>query len=242
VVNLARAVNSKRKLLFAATAIAIISLAVLLAEARSLYEVQDKGNIAPYESGKVYKLRVLDRFTVYADEETRPEADTPSSAALVAATTMTLMTVLLLNKTGGAPRVRHFYTFATLGLAYLAVDDIFGMHETIGHNMQFLADVPGVERPDDLIFALYTIPTAIFVWRFRDVLLAHRQAVRLFAVGGALFMVSVAADLMGTPVDETTEILTAACLLAGFVIMTAAVLSQQLSLGAFPGPGTHRRT
>ena len=210
---------------------AVVALALLVFLAPSVYDVQDKGrNVVPYDSGLVYKVRVLDEFNLYAAEEARPEADKLSAIGLVAAATMMFMSLLLLNAVRASPHVRRFYLFGAAGLAFLAADESFGLHETLGHNLQFLADVPGVTRPDDLIFSLYVIPAAIFAWYFRDVLLAHRNAVRFFAVG--IFFVAVAAvgDLSGSGVDELAEVITAFCLLAGLVSMTVTTLRQELEL------------
>src|SRR5215204_782033 len=176
-------VARRRSRLMIVAAVATVALAAVLFSASSLYDVVDKGKgppIVPYEGGGVvYKVRVLDLFNVYADEESRPESDKLSSIGLVAAATMCLMTLMLLYAAGGA-RMRRFYVFATAGLAYLAADELFALHETLGHNLRFLADLPGVERPDDVVFLSYSVPLAIFAWAFRDVLLAERQVVRLF--------------------------------------------------------------
>ena len=88
----------------AAAAVVLILLAVLVALAPSIYEVQAKGKgppLVPYEgTGLIYKVRVLDTFTIYADEESRPIPDKLSSAGLVAAATVALMTWLLLHAAG----------------------------------------------------------------------------------------------------------------------------------------------
>jgi hypothetical protein len=226
--------NVKRLLLAGALAGAI-ALAFVVFFAPSLYEVQDKGrDVVPYGNSVVYKVRVLDTFTLYAPEDARPEADKLSMIGLVAAATMVFMTWLLLDALRAPPRVRRFYMFAAAGLALLAADETFGLHETVGHNLQFLADVPGVTRPDDLIFSLYAIPLAIFAWQFRDVVLAHRNAVRLFAVGVLFFAVAVIGDLAGSGVDELAEVISAFFLLAGLVSMTVTTLREELDLDRTP--------
>jgi hypothetical protein len=228
-----RSDQGRRRLIVASVAVAL-TLAALVYLAPSLYEVEAKGKgppLVPYEgSGLVYKVRVLDLFNVYADEESRPEPDKLSSIGLIAATTMCGMTLLLLSSAAGEPRLRRFYAFATAGLAYLAADELFAFHETIGHNLRFLADLPGVERPDDVIFLSYSIPLAIFAWAFRDVLLAHRRAARLFAVGTGFFAVAVAGDLAGVSIDEPAEVIASLCLLAGLVVLTAHALGSELGL------------
>jgi hypothetical protein len=229
--------HDRRRLIVASAAV-VLTLAALAYLAPSLYDVQSKGRgppLVPYEgSGLVYKVKVLDLFSVYADEESRPEPDKLSSVALVAGATMCLMTLLLLSAAEGDRRLRRFYVFATAGLAYLAADELFALHETTGHNMRFLADLPGVERPDDVVFLSYAVPLAIFAWAFRDVLTAQRRAVQLFALGTAFFAVSVVADLAGVSVDEPAEVVASLLLLAGLIVLTATVLRRELRLGAAP--------
>ena len=221
--------------LFAFAAVAVVSLAMLVVLAPSLYEVVAKGDgppVVPYEAGEVYKIRLLDLFTFYAAEEARPEPDKLSSVVLVGAATMALMAWLLLRMVLAGARERRFFGFASAGLAFLAADELFGVHETIGHNLQFLADIPGVERPDDVVFALLVVPLAFFAWSFRDILFKYRRAVQLFAVGTFLFLLAVVGDLSGSHLDEPIEVISAACLLAGLVTITTVTLRRELHLDA----------
>src|SRR5215207_1688318 len=224
----------RRSRLMIVAAVATVALAAVLFSASSLYDVVDKGKgppIVPYEGGGVvYKVRVLDLFNVYADEESRPAPDKLSSVGLVAAASMSLMTLLLLTAAGAGARRRRFYAFATAGLALLAADELFAFHETLGHNLRFLADLPGVERPDDLVFLSYALPVGVFAWLFRDIFLADRLTVQLLAVGAVFYAVAAAGDIAGVGVDEPAEGVAAICLLAGLVILTAATLREELAL------------
>jgi hypothetical protein len=223
----------RRSLILAGVVVGLVGAALLVTFASSLYEVQDEGRgpgIVPYHSGLLYKVRVLDAFTLYAPEEARPEADKLSAIALVAATTMTLVALLLLGAARGDARLRRFFAFTTAGLALLAFDELFALHETIGHNLRFLADVPGVERPDDLIFALYGPALLVFGWCFRDVLFAHRRPTQLFAIGAVVFAIAILGDLAGSFIDEPAEVVASACLLAGLGLLTAICLRQELEL------------
>src|SRR5918997_4407642 len=193
--------SPKLRLAVAAAVVAMVAIGALFLLPSELYEVTDKGRgpgIVPYDSGLVYKLRVLDSVTLYAPEEARPHPDKLTSMTLAAATTMMLMAFVLLTAARSEARLRTFFAWAAAGLALLTIDETFALHELLGHNLHFLADVPGVERPDDLIFGLYPIAAGIFAWRFRDLLLADAAAARLFAIGGFVFLVAVGADLAGS--------------------------------------------
>jgi hypothetical protein len=205
----------------------------LLLLAPELYEVQDKGRgpgIVPYESGLIYKLRLFDSLTLYAPEEAKPDPDKVTSIVLTAATTMMLMACLLITAARGNRRLRTFFGWAAAGLALVTLDETFALHEMLGHNMHFLGDVPGVERPDDLIFALYPIAAAVFAWQFRDVLFGERRVTILFAVGAFFLVVSAAGDLIGSHVDEVAEPIAGVCLIAGLVLIPARALQRELGL------------
>lgn len=199
--------------------------------APSLYEVVDQGrDIRPYDSGTIYEIRIADSVTVYAAEESRPDTDAVSGSALVALATAALMTFLLLVATGAARRLRLFYAVATAGFAFLALDELFAIHETVGHNLLFLSDLPGIERPDDVIFALYVVPALAFVIYFRDIMASSRRAVLLFAAAVAVFVLAGLSDIAGVGVDELLEVVTAGFIVGGFVTLIVAHLSSALKL------------
>jgi hypothetical protein len=225
----------EKKLLF--TLAGLVPLAVLggaFVLGPELYEVEDKGRgpgIVPYESGLIYRLRLFGELPVYVPEEARPQPDKFTSVALTAMTTMMLMAFILIRAAAGRVRLRWFFAWGTVGLAALTLDETFALHELLGHNLHVLAGVPGVERPDDLIFALYPVAIGIFAWHFRDELLAQSKAVLLFAIGGLFFMIAVASDLAGSPADELAEPAAGVCLGAGLVLLTADALRRELRLG-----------
>ena len=228
------------KLLFALAAfVPMCTLAGAILIGPELYEVEDKGRgpgIVPYESGVLYKLRLFGEVSVYAPEEARPQSDKFTSLVLTALTTMMLIAYMLLRAVAGSVRLRQFFAWGTIGLAVLTLDETLALHELLGHNLHVLAGVPGVERPDDLIFAIYPIAIAIFAWHFRDVLLARTAAVRLFAVGGCFFIIAVAGDLVGSMVDEVAEPVAGLCLAAGLVLLTAGAIGRELGPGRVPPP------
>src|SRR5919112_1438709 len=229
-----RSNRGRRRLFAASIAVVVLVLAGLVSQASSFYDVLDKGRgqpLVPYDgTGLIYKIRILDSVNVYADEESRPTPDKLSTVGLVGAASMSLMTLLLLGAVAAPDRLRRFYALTTAGLAFLAVDELFAFHETLGHNLRFLADLPGVERPDDVVFLLYAVPLAAFAWSFRDVLLSDRNALGLFSVGTVFYAISAAADLAGVGIDEPAEVVASLCLLAGLAVITVAVLRTELGL------------
>ena len=134
------------------------------------YEV--RGNAAmPYESGTVKEVRVLDSVTVYVDAESQPTPGILGGLALLILATAAFMTALVLRMVGARGRLVAFYALVCAGFGFAAFDELFAIHETLGHNLQFLADIPGVTRPDDVLIALYILPAVAFTYYFRDVVI-----------------------------------------------------------------------
>jgi hypothetical protein len=192
-------------------------LATLLSGAG--YDVQGDA-VMPYESGTVKEVRLLGAFTVYVDAESQPTPGILGGLALLILATAAFMTALVLHMVGGRRRLVAFYALICAGFGFAAFDELFAMHETLGHNLQFLADLPGVTRPDDVVVALYILPAAAFTYYFRDVVLGNRRAV--FALAGALgfFALSVAGDVTGqTKFEAVMEVCSGLCIAAFLPLM-----------------------
>jgi hypothetical protein len=204
-----------------ALAVGVVAAGAFLVTApSSLYEVQEKGrHLLPYQTGEVYRVKVLDTVTVYADGESRPVPSAIQGTLLAALSTAAFMTFFFLRRALARPQVVQFYLVAGAGLAFVAFDELFAVHETAGHNIRPLADLPGVERPDDVLVLLYAIPLAYCAYRFRGVIAESRQASRLLAAGVALFFLSVVADVTSAPLEEAFELLSVVSILAGLVTL-----------------------
>jgi hypothetical protein len=207
-------------------------IGVLLIALPFVTEIVDKGrNLRPYPSDGVRKLLVLDEITIYIDSESRSVGpDLISGIALIALATAAAMTLLLLGLAGATGRLLEFYTVTALGLLLLGLDEMAGLHESVGHNLPFLADIPGVEHPDDIIFALYWIPAVLYVVWFRDVLLGTQLTRRLFITGVVMLALAGAADVAGSSFDDLFEVLSAAGIGGGLVVLMAKHLADGLRL------------
>lgn len=101
----------------------------------------------------------------------------------------------------------------------LALDELAGLHETLGYNLPFLADIPGIERPDDAIILAYSAPGVVFLVLFRDVLFRDRRTGALLLLGIGLFGAAAVLDALGGIAEELLESLAALALLAGFLVL-----------------------
>jgi hypothetical protein len=202
--------------------LAVVALGMLAAFSPDLYEVEDKGrHLLPWPSGKVYKVEVLGQVTIYADEESRPHVDFVSGLMLISAGVASLVLGLVLRALDGAsrPQLVRFYLFTFAGAGFLGLDEMFGIHETIGANLRFLAGLGGVDKADDVIFGAYALPAFAYVVAFRNILVSQRRALILFGVALVLFLVSAATDVdvfeVGFGVEDAIEVLSTVCLVAG---------------------------
>lgn len=178
------------------------------------YEVLAKGQLLPYTEARVYRVRFFDRFDLWVEPEHRPSADALTAYFLTGLAFVSLAFAWLLHRLGDR-RTAPMFALMFLGGSYLAADEYLGLHESIGHNLQFLATLPGVKRPDDVVIALYTVPAALFAWAYRRPLSISRPALTLLAGGAVLFVTAALADLASAPGEELLEVG------AAFVILLA---------------------
>ena len=232
--------------------VGLLVAVALIAAPGPPYELRGEASV-PYNAGTVKEVRVLGSMTVYVDGEPKPGAQVIAAIGLLALAAASFTTALALSLAGAVTRLRNFYLLVALGLGYAGIDELFAIHESIGHNLQFLADVPGITRPDDVVIALYLLPIALFAYAFRDFLLSHRAASILMAAGLALFAMSSAADIASLHVEEYLELIAGLCVGLGISMLMywhlrrnlqirveARVASQQEEVEAPVAPPTPR--
>lgn len=190
------------------------------------YEVVSKNRLT-------YEIELFDRFTITADVESRPRKSTLNGFLLMAIASIALFVATFLHTIPSPPvRFYRFFFLASAGAAWLAIDEAMGVHETLGHNMDFLADIPGVSRPDDVIFALYGVPALVFAVLFRDVIFSSRKAVFFFGVAALIFLMAAGFDFLTVGLEETIEPVSTLCILAGIVVLALEQLSRAFAARA----------
>jgi hypothetical protein len=219
----------------ALAALAVLGVLVMAADGPA-YDVRGNTDV-PYDAGKVKEVRVLDSFTVYVDGEPKPGPSVIGGIGLIVLATAAFMTAAALRIAGRRGRLIAFYLLITAGLGYAGLDELFAIHESIGHNLQFLADVPGVTRPDDLVIAAYVIPAGAFAYVFRDVLLSNRLAALALGAGLGFFALGTAADVTGsTTAEKYLELFSGACIAAGLAVLMYSHLRRNLSPALVDAP------
>ena len=179
----------------------------------------NKGNILPYTTGYIYELQILGKYRFYVEPEVRLTSDVVNAIILlgIAYISVTFASIVhALEGPGISSRLQFFVTMS-VGTFYLAADELFGIHESLGHNMQFLLEIPGVHRPDDLIIAAYTIPALAFLYYFRSILLKARRPLLFFSAAVLLFVMAAIADSAASGIEEIAEIFVGILLLSGTI-------------------------
>ena len=146
-------------------------------------------------------------------------SDIATSAVLITLAAFLAWVASTLRRRGD-PSARPFAIAAAFSL-FLVFDDMLAVHETVGHNLAFLTDLPGVDHPDDVIMGLYALAAAWFCWRHRGLAPAGSRARHAWLVAAALGTAAVLLDML--PVDSTRpeeglEVLCALAMLAGAVL------------------------
>ena len=204
------------------------------------YEVVAEGKLLPYSDGRIYLIRFFDAVDVYAEPSRRPDIpDVVTSFVLMVLSGAALVTALTLRTLAsrGRPPASWFFLLTALGAAWFGADELLGLHESIGHNLQFLADLPGIVRPDDFIILVYGVVALSVLIAFRRLVLSSRSARPFFlAMCCAVILVPIF-DITGSPLEEAAEIAAAAAMLAAFVVLA---IEQLLVRPDEPAPGEKR--
>lgn len=155
---------------------------------------------------------------------------------------------------------RGLWTALGLGFVFLALDELFKIHERIdeaAHALLGLRQTELSDRIDDLLVLAYALAGAALLWRWRAELKRHGALWCYLAAGLALSLVMVAADIASdspdllrrittaparsgaalTVVEETVKLLAEAVLLAGIARVDAA-RAERISSPASAGAAT----
>lgn len=204
-----------------AVLLVVFVLALVLFWAAATYTIVAEGELVPWDVGPIYQVEIFGRVTFYADGETARAVDVAAGLLLGATAGAAFLAYVLLLRRGGPDngKARLCFLLASLGAGWLAFDEMAGIHETIGFNLPFLADIPGIDHPDDALYLAYAVPALAFLVVFRDILFASRRVGVLFLVAIALFGVGVVFDVVGRFVEELAEPLAALTLLVAFLLL-----------------------
>ena len=206
------------------------ALLVLAGSAVMSAEIVERGALLPWAGDDVKRVEVWGGVDFYLSSETEaPERDLLTAALLlIVATVCAFGGLLLLAVFRSRTRADWFFIVAAAGAAYLAVDEYFAVHESVGHNLAFLRDLPVIDRPDDALFLLYIVPATAFLWFYRRIILGSRAALACFAAGIAITGLAAVIDITEVvhSLEDPLELLAAMALAAGFAALAVERVRQ----------------
>jgi hypothetical protein len=201
--------------------LALAALVLLGFAASQRISVVERGQLLDWIQVEVESLEIWDSFTIYRTPETSIGFDEVNGLLLATLSGMAfLVTVVLDRLPGKTPsRVRWFFLISWLGAAYLAVDELFGLHETIGLNLPWLRGIPGVDHPDDVLLAAYVLTAGVVLVALRDVAFPSRRVTVWFGASFATYASSIVLDLLKFEREDVIELVASALLLVAFVLL-----------------------
>ena len=226
--------NSKIKLLALGLMVIMLAIAALGFFALQDYQVVNKGQILPYTQGYIYEILVFGKYSIFVEPEVYLSSDVFNAAIMLGVAYISLTFGTLLFRRERPVVSKEFLFFASMSFAmfYLAADELFGIHESLGHNLRFLAKIPGVSRPDDFIIGMYGVGALAYLYIFRGVFLRARRSFRYFGVALSLFMVSALLDLATMRFEEVVEVAASVLFLSGVLSLGFQVMELDEKPGA----------
>jgi len=209
-----------RRLLAAALAVALLAC-VATAE-----EVARGGDLLPYESAEVVRLELLGLVTVYVEVEQAGGGDLLNAGLLALVAAVAAVGWSRVRGERGPARVLGGFALVA---GALALDEALALHETAGHNLRFLAGLPGIERPDDAIVVFGAVLlTAAGLACLRTVARV-RLALALFALAGLAGLAAALGDPLGFAYEEQLEVAASALALGGTALLVRGLLLESSS-------------
>jgi hypothetical protein len=220
-------------LMLSLAALGVVTLlAVVAADTATVVR---RGDLLPSGGDNIRQIDLAGR-KVYLDDEFSFRIDHLTSWTLIAIGGVAALGASLVGF--GAGRTWQMLTLSGAAAIWLGLDEGFALHETIGHNLGFLGDLPGVRAPDDVIIALYLILAIAFAVAYRDLLAASRTALGLFAAGVAIATLAGVLDASALELYRPEDVIEAAAglvLLAGYVALARALVRRELGVPAPAG-------
>ncbi len=221
--------NSRRYwLYFGVVGVVCLLLVLLILSLLGNYEIIEKGRLLDYTKGVIYKVRFYGQYTVLIEPERRLGQDVFNSFLLVGIGFISLTYAFIIAQLKCQGTKQKIFMFMTMfvGMIYLAIDEFFGVHESIGHNMQFLANLPFIERPDDVIVMSYLFPVVLFFLYFRKELLVCRAAIPPLACVVIFFLLSAISDMFTFQFEEIFELGASICLVLTILLVGSTHLQK----------------
>ncbi len=208
-------------LLFIALSVVLIAPVIGFLSVMDGWMILGKGQYLSQSQGPVYKVGLVDSFTLFVGPEHHAEMDVLKAFALaaVAFVSLTFGVVLARMKKGSAAEPGRFFVFVFFVIGFLAADEVLSIHGTLGRNLRFLTDLPFIDQPIDGVILLASVVAGLFLTRYRKTILASRGALALMGIALALFLAGALNDTSGLPVEQMSRLLGPVCGIASLMVL-----------------------
>ena len=143
---------------------------------------------------------------VYLSPDVRPTMSLGTAMVLIVVAGMSSIAARVSGPTPEDARRHRFFLLSAAGAAFLGLDDLLGIHESIGLTLHHWVDAaPRPERVGHVVLGLYAVVACVAFWSFRDLLRASPRAQVLFAVAAGS---SVAGAALDTAVLDAPHVVT----------------------------------
>ena len=215
-----------KRLLILAAIVASVTIILLLAYWIYLnFHIVSEGQILPYTDHYIYQVMV-GNVKFYVEPEMKLSDDIINSVIILGVSYISMtFAAILIDKGKSSRHVISFFVLISAGTFFLAADESFGIHESIGHNMQFLMKIPGIHYPDDFIVMMYGVILIFFLFYFRSVYLGRRRPLIYFGITVGLFFGVAISEIVDFPLEEVVEIALAISLLFGATSLGLSILN-----------------
>lgn len=184
------------------------------------YEIVRSGMLLEWTPVHVMEIRFCEAVTLYVTPEMKLNADVMNAFLLAGAGFSAMAFGLGLLVVAPVPPWRRIILLGILfiGGSFLAADELLGLHETLGNNLPFLMEIPGVERPDDALVAVYVVAGAAVLFAFRDVISGVGMGGPAYVLALVVAATAAVSDLTGIGPEEILEVAVSALLLIAIAL------------------------
>lgn len=219
----------------ALAAFGVLILGVLAAPG---LDVISRGHFVGYTEHDVERVRAFGSWTFLAAPNTNGDTDVVNGIVLGFLGGVAALAALLAWLGRLDSHLRWFFTLTALGATLASVAEVFELDETLGYNVQWVDNIPGLTA-ENLDLIILGPAAIVFVWFFRDVLRRSVDAMWFWAVGISIFFVTLVLDtFFDTPLEDKLEVVASLFLLAGFALLSAETLYVEMPTAASSREGT----
>lgn len=161
-------------------------------------DVVARGRFVDAVDHDVYRVKLLDRYTVYTENPPIPfDSDLATSFVLMLVSGIALLAFAMAVRARPANRMAAwFFVLTAMGATFMAFDEQCEFIDSLGYNIEFLYF-------PDVFF--YAPPALLFAWVFRHVLLRWRKALAVLVFGGLVFLAAEGMDRLPDDRLESLE-------------------------------------